>query len=79
MALEDMTIPVEIRREAADIIARIEHATGMLDASMVGGVAEGFLIALRCVNAITAKDIDQLERVFADATDEKMVSLRKSN
>jgi hypothetical protein len=78
MTLENMNIAAEIKREAANTIARIEHATGMLDATMAGGIAEGFLIGLVCVNAITADAADELEALFGDVTDQKMISLRKN-
>lgn len=79
MNLEDMNIPARIKQEAADIIARIEHATGMLDATMAGGIAEGFLIGLVCASAIHANDVDALETLFDHATDQKMRWLRKNS
>ncbi|MEB0039831.1 MULTISPECIES: hypothetical protein [unclassified Pseudomonas] len=76
MTLEEMNIPTEIKRAAADIIERIEDATGMLDATMAGGVAEGFVLGLDCLKAVSPQHLDELERLFGKATDRKMALLR---
>ncbi|WP_397448108.1 hypothetical protein [Pseudomonas sp. NA-150] len=76
MTLEEMIIPQAIKTEAADIIKRIEQATGVIDATMAGGIAEGFVLAIICLEAMRAKDIDELEILFSQATDKKMATLR---
>jgi len=76
MTLEEMNIPSSIKDEAADIIKRIEESTGILDATMAGGIAEGFLLGLICLKALRPKDIDQLEILFSQTTDKKMAALR---
>ncbi|MDY7559876.1 hypothetical protein QN382_08410 [Pseudomonas sp. 10B1] len=76
MTLEEMNIPAEIKRAAADIIEGIEQATGMLDATMAGGIAEGFVLGLACLKAISPQHLDELERLFGQATGRKMALLR---
>lgn len=77
MSLDEMKLPAEIHRKAADIIERIEQATGMLDATMAGGVAEGFLCGIAFAAAINQSDIEQLDDLFSEATAQKMAALRK--
>ncbi|MDB5995285.1 MAG: hypothetical protein JWP42_2421 [Pseudomonas sp.] len=76
MTLEEMNIPPEIKREAADIIKRIEHSTKIIDATLAIGIAEGFILGLTCLRAMRPKDIDQLEILFSQAADDKMATLR---
>jgi hypothetical protein len=76
MTLEEMNIPLSIKTQAADIIKRIEQSTGMLDATMAGGIAEGFVLGIVCLKAMWPEDIDQLETLFSQASDRKMAGLK---
>jgi hypothetical protein len=77
MTLEEMNIPQSIKDKAADIIKRIEHSTGIIDTTLAGGIAEGFVLGIICLRAMRPKDIDQLEILFCQATDLKLAELRK--
>ncbi|MGV8860735.1 MAG: hypothetical protein ACOH2O_04230 [Pseudomonas sp.] len=76
MTLEEMNIPLPIKIQAADIITRIEQSTGIIDATMAGGIAEGFVLGIVCLKAMQPKDIDQLETLFSQASDRKMAGLK---
>ena len=73
MTLEEMNIPAVIKKEAADLIRRIELAEGLLELSTVGGMTEGFMIGVTCLKALRPGDADALEIMFSQAIDRKMV------
>jgi hypothetical protein len=73
MTLEEMNIPAVIKKEAADLIRRIELADGLLELSTVGGMTEGFMIGVTCLKALRPADADALEIMFSQAIDRKMV------
>jgi hypothetical protein len=72
MTLEEMNIPPSIKKEAADLIRRIELADGLLDLSTAGGMTEGFMIGVTCLKALRPSDADALEVMFSQAIDRKM-------
>jgi hypothetical protein len=72
MTLEEMNIPAVIKKEAADLIRRIELAEGPLELSTVGGMTEGFMIGVTCLKALRPSDADALEILFSQAIDRKM-------
>jgi hypothetical protein len=72
MTLEEMNIPAVIKKEAADLIRRIELAEGLLELSTVGGMTEGFMIGVTCLKALRPADADALEVMFSQAIDRKM-------
>jgi hypothetical protein len=72
MTLEEMNIPPSIKKEAADLIRRIELAEGLLELSTVGGMTEGFMIGVTCLKALRPADADALEILFSQAIDRKM-------
>jgi hypothetical protein len=72
MTLEEMNIPASIKKEAADLIRRIELADGLLELSTAGGMTEGFMIGVTCLKALRPLDADALEILFSQAIDRKM-------
>jgi hypothetical protein len=72
MTLEEMNIPPSIKKEAADLLRRIELADGLLELSTAGGMTEGFMIGLTCLKALRPSDADALEVMFSQAIDRKM-------
>jgi hypothetical protein len=72
MTLEEMNIPASIKKEAADLIRRIELADGLLELSTAGGMTEGFMIGVTCLKALRPSDADALEVMFSEAIDRKM-------
>jgi hypothetical protein len=53
MTLEEMNIPASIKKEAADLISRIELADGLLDLSTAGGEAGLFMCGQGLFWAVT--------------------------
>lgn len=72
MALEEIDIPEIIKKEAAEMIRRIDLAEGLLELSTLAGVAEGFIIGLNCLKALQPSDADALETLFSQAVARKM-------
>jgi hypothetical protein len=72
MTLEEMNIPASIKKEAADLIHRIELAEGLLELSTAGGMTEGFMIGVTCLKALHPADADALEIMFSQAIDRKI-------
>lgn len=72
MTLDEMNIPAVIKKEAADLIRRIEVAEGLLELSTAGGMTEGFMIGVTCLKALRPSDADALEIMFSQAIDRKM-------
>jgi hypothetical protein len=77
MTLEEMNIPPEIKKEAADLIRRIELADGLLELATAGGMTDGFIICINCLRFMRPKDVDELEILFSQAMDRKMAEARR--
>ncbi|GAB7529016.1 hypothetical protein PS3A_14250 [Pseudomonas sp. 3A(2025)] len=77
MSLADVVMTDPVRNEATTILAEIEKAEGLLEMSQLAGVAEGFTRGLACGVAITAKDLDALERMFDAAVSRRMWAIRR--
>jgi hypothetical protein len=75
MTIEEMNIPEIIKKEAADMIRRIEQAATPLELSIAGAAAEGFMIGINCLKAMVPKDVDTLEVIFSVAIDLRAVEL----
>jgi len=76
MTLDEMNIPPVIKKEAADLIRRIELADGLLELATAGGMTEGFVIGINCLKALRPNDVDALEILFSQAMDRKMAEAR---
>jgi hypothetical protein len=72
MTLEEMNMPAVIKKEAADLIRRIELAEGLLELSTAGGMTEGFVIGVTCLKALRPVDAEALELMFSQAIARKM-------
>jgi hypothetical protein len=72
MTLEEMNMPAVIKKEAADLIRRIELAEGLLELSTAGGMTEGFMIGVTCLKALRPVDAEALELMFSQAIARKM-------
>jgi hypothetical protein len=72
MTLEEMNMPAVVKKEAADLIRRIELAEGLLELSTAGGMTEGFMIGVTCLKALRPVDAEALELMFSQAIARKM-------
>ena len=77
MTLDEMNIPPVIKKEAADLMRRVELTDGLLELATAGGMAEGFMIGINCLKALRPNDVDALEILFSQAMDRKMREARK--
>ena len=76
MTLDEMNIPPVIKKEAADLIRRIEMADGLLELATAGGMTDGFVICINCMKLMRPNDLDALEILFSQAMDRKMGEAR---
>ncbi|MCD5985993.1 MULTISPECIES: hypothetical protein [Pseudomonas] len=79
MKLDEMAIAPAIKVQAAEIVQRIEFADGLLELATAGGVGEGFLMGLACIDASPGQDIEALEDLFNQAMTRKMAEARKQS
>ncbi|MEE4883823.1 hypothetical protein V2K54_03700 [Pseudomonas alliivorans] len=79
MKLDEMAIVPAIKFQAAEIVQRIEFADGLLELATAGGVGEGFLMGLACIEALPAQDIEALEDLFSQVMTCKMTEARKQS
>ncbi|MBA1229017.1 hypothetical protein G7013_05045 [Pseudomonas viridiflava] len=77
MTLKEMNIPLTIKSQAAELVRSIEMADGLLEVATAGGKTEGFLVGLKCVNALSVEDTATLEAIFDQAMERKMAETRK--
>lgn len=76
LTLEALNIPSAVKTEAASLLRQIETAQGVLELATAGGMTQGFVAGLNCLNALTDEHAQALEDIFSAALDQKMAQAR---
>jgi hypothetical protein len=77
MTLDVMDIQAKVKKEAIDLLHRIEQADGLFELTSAGGMAEGFMKGINCLKALPPSDADALDILFSRALDRKMALVRR--
>lgn len=78
MTLDQISIPDPLREQVQNILSEIGEADGVLELTRLGGIAEGFSLALGCSNALPGVGLDALEHLFNRAIGNRMAELRRA-
>jgi hypothetical protein len=78
MTLDQIAIPDALRLQVQSILRDIGEADGVLELTRLGGIAEGFSLALSCSGALPAVGLDALEHLFNRAIGNRMADLRRA-
>lgn len=78
MSYEQITLSEAVRSRVSSILTDIREAEGVLELAHLGGVAEGFAMALSCGDSLMTADIDAIEHVFTRAINARMAALRNA-
>ncbi len=77
MTLDDLTLPLDVRTQAARLLDLIQNAESMSQATRNGAVAEGFVLGMATLKSMNAQTLEELDLLFSQATDQRLVELSR--
>lgn len=77
MTLDTLTLPIDVRNEAARLLNLIQNAESMSQANRNGAVAEGFVLGMSTLKSMHGQTLEQLDLLFSQATDQRLVELSR--
>jgi hypothetical protein len=76
MTLDSLTLPIDVRHQAARLLDLLQNAESMTQANRNGAVAEGFVLCMTILKSMHAQTLEQLDVLFSQATDKGFLFCR---
>ncbi|WP_213881180.1 hypothetical protein [Pseudomonas sp. dw_358] len=77
MNLDTYPMPPNVRKQAKRLLDQIQNSDSMLHCVKCGARAEGFVLGIQTLEAISADTLENMDILFSKATDARLVELSR--